>query len=279
MGVYKKHNYLNKDIPYFIGQVYEYDVVSCGFNILRKELESYFDRDFNTESVSDPLNIQKMNFKQFSNLSKEERNITIGKLMLKVPGLKSIQYERLEKVRDSFMKENGLIDKDVLSIKKDSFFVFKPVTKLKFYHDFGLMEFKLRNTFSSYYYLGGLEFYLQNDFLSQKIFLTIKGIDSEYNEPFRELMRKYLSYIEMNFKKTMGLRSVREYFRKIRKKYLGLGYDPEIYREFNYTGLFRMKKNLSNNHVYINDIDEENFEEVDISFNYLNFLLPLGLMK
>lgn len=249
MSVIEKHNYLNKEIKSLINKnIYEYDMKSAGYNILKSK---------NVFSNKEILYLE--------NCPKDARNIYIGKKFLKSKKFNEILMNEFINIRKEFIEVNNIDEKYILSIKKDAIFVIdKKARKLKLSDNY---EFVEKNKYSSYYYFNRIEFYYN----ARSNLIDLKGLNDDIKESNQFLIDlKYLfNIIETNNKNFINRKLIR-----YRDDYLNKRLDIEKYRELNEENSFSLiyeSKILSD--ILIDN--ETDIDKINILYNYQNYLLPL----
>lgn len=240
----EKSNYLNKDIVYLKNiDIREYDVASAGFTVIK------FKKLLPEETIQ-----------SLEKLSKMERNIRIGKLSLRHPIINEEIIKTLEKVRKAFVMVNHLYPEDILSIKKDALFLIKKNPRVLKIKDF---EFRSKENYTSYCYLNRKEFY----YSSYHDKLDIKGLSSDVKEAqekyFLNDIKRFLKLGEKLSKSQMF-----DLLKQYRRKYLSRKLPKETYLSLD-SGTFRI------GNYGLKSIAEGDLVHVDITQNYLNYLLPL----
>lgn len=105
----EKTNYLNRDITYLKNiPITEYDIKSAGFSVIK------------FKKLMPESEIQKI-----ENMDKHDRNVYIGKRIIKEPKINEEILKTLEKVRKAFVFVNKIEAEEILSIKKDAIFIIK----------------------------------------------------------------------------------------------------------------------------------------------------------
>lgn len=153
-------NFLNKDIHYYVGNVYEYDIKHAYPSILKGT-----DFKFNDKKLREDLE----NFSNYSNkknlLIRIGKEIGTNKDISKYLNLKLINY--IENIQEL----NNLNDDNVISIKKDAIFVNKKCNVFNFEN----IEFSLKNKYNMYFYdyISRHEYYISKNL--NKYSYSIKG--------------------------------------------------------------------------------------------------------
>lgn len=199
-------------------------------------------------------------------LSSEKRKVAVGLLEQKRPEL----AEKLERGFDSivkmFIEVNNLDeDIDVLSIKKDAVFV---IAKTPAVTEFGPVKFVAKNTYHSFIQVGAFEFYIGKDDV-----VDVKGL-----QKMAELHKKGILFLISDVVKTAGLYSIDKtkmstYLSDLVRLYKNKELDFEYYREFNSQSKFSVF--IDGERYLYDEISEEDIDDVDISYNYINIILPL----
>ena len=240
--------YTNKEILHVKNRhIEEFDIEEAGWSI-SKELE-LLPHEFVTK---------------LSQLNKKLRHIEIGLYSRDNPEFVKRLNEGFKYFTSLFRSENNILDEKVLSIKKDSLMLLDTnVSKTTF----GEVKFTQRKLFSSYALINGIELYC-NTTTGETLFKNINenfGKDDLIEETF--ILMKESEFTN----KTRAF----VYLKELRDLYLNKDLSMSFYRELNATALFRLLVSDSINNFYAENDDECFLEEVDISYNYRNFFLPM----
>ena len=245
--LYEKHNYLNKDFEYIIGQeITEYDIKSAGFNICKKYKL---------------LDNNKLEY--LESLDKKRRQIQLGLYQQKDEDFKNTLNEKFIEVRKQFFESNNLKDEDILSIKKDAIITFK-----KCYNtEFDNIVFVDKNIYTSYFYINKLEFYVNDKTLD------VKGISDEKLKLHKEYMLDFLYKIfrlfETNNNKKYIIDNMVEFISYYKNKDLHIGY----YRELNKDSLYKLNKSFMKEYIGLQYT--KSLDDIDISYNYMKYIIPI----
>lgn len=240
----EKSNYLNKDILYLKNTtISEYDIKSAGFTVIK------------FKKLLPPEEIE-----QLEKADKQTRNILIGKRILKYPKISEEIINTLADIRKDFVVLNQIHDEDILSIKKDAIFLIKKLpTNLKL----DIFEFRPKGKYTSYCYVNKKEFY----YSSVTNTLDVKGISDES----RVSQEKYLLN---DIKRIMAMAEkitpdqLFLILKQYRSKYLNRQLNKETYRNMD-NGKFEV------NGYFLDTISDDSLADVDISQNYISYLVPL----
>lgn len=250
MKLYEKTMFLDTSIDFLVNtEIVEYDIKSAGFNILKKY-----------KLVSN----DKIEF--LEGLNKKDRQYQIGLYQRNDKTLAKKLNQGFTECRKDFFEANKIKDSEVLSIKKDAIFMTRRCNKT----EFGNINFIEKNCYTSYYHLAGNELYFN---VNQ---LDIKGIDDELLVKHKDYMISFLSNLFNSIETSSreytikGLKSFSDYYKN---KALELGY----YRELNRQSLYRMKRD-KDYHLFGDTVgltDVGSLKNIDISYNYINYIVPL----
>lgn len=247
MNVKSQSNWLNKDIEYLKNvNITEYDLASGGLSVI-KEYEL----------------LPKDKIAKLDAMDKQTKNITIGKLQIKLKNLSKNMVIGFGLARQLFVDTNQIPDDNILAIKKDALFLINCEGI-----DGNLTDnltFRPKNTYSSYMYINRKEFY----FSSSTREMDIKG----FSEDVKSAQKDYLF---ADFARFMLISEKGNYDQLISQlteyqiKYLDKKLPLETYRNID-TGLFTYTLNGFDSEF----VDESFIDDLDISYNYINYVLPM----
>lgn len=242
-----QENYLDKTINFLISDIIEYDMKSAGFNIIKSK-----------KLLPDEV------IAELETMPKYERNKKIGLLHYKHKGLSAGLKEGFREFRELFYENNNLEDDDILSIKKDAIFTKKYCYQLQYKN----VTFEEKNVYQAYVYLEKTRIELYWNSLTGDI--DVKGIDDEKVELHNDYMLKFIStYIRLLG--SYDIEGARKYIMKYINDYKQRKLPMDYYREFNPDSQFKAI-------IAGKIIPMDRFNRVDmcdISYNYLNVLVPL----
>lgn len=254
--LYKKDNYLNKNIDFLINKVIiEYDLKSANTSLCREY------QLLPEEKIS-----------EIELMSKKDRVTTIGKLMRKDSDFKEGLKDAFSDIRKRFFDENDIEDGDILAIKKDAIFCLKEVSNTQFGH----CRFVDKNRYTSYMYLNKLELFYApvRTLMDNDGVLDIKGIDddilSKHNDYMIKTLKMIFKHLETSSKDTL-FGYINRFITKYKMRKLDTGY----YREFNQESVFRV---MDSNETYDDEVFipyDNKSEVVDIDYNFFNILIPI----
>ena len=246
MSLYEKHNYLNKNIEYIISnEIIEYDMKSAGFNIVKKF------------KLLDDAKIHHL-----EGLTKDKRQITLGLYQRSNREFAEQLNSKFVEMRKLFFEANDINDDDVISIKKDAIIT----TKRCYDTIFDNVEFAEKHIYSSYYYISKFELYVG------PTSIDLKGISDDklvYHKDYMlDFLFRFLKLVEVGSRKQI-ITNLIQFANFYKSRELDIGY----YRELNADSLFRLNKTFIGDLVGFQDVSS--VDNIDISFNYMKFIVPL----
>lgn len=256
-------NYLNDGLPFLVNcSITEYDI-----------------RSGNVSVMSEYNLIPKETIDEISKLPKAERVKRVGILQINnKPFAKSLENGFNLAVQE-FIKQNGLdIDVDILAIKKDAVFVInKPITNPKVGTH---IVFRPKSHYHAYLQLGRYEFYFGEDD-ADRYHITLKNLVQEAKDTAGALtkleagifsfLKEFMAICEST---NMDRHEVYQYLRDFIQYYKHRELDIEYYREFTRDALFKVV--LEDGTIeYMDYVPEELEDCIDISYNYVNIIVPL----
>lgn len=250
-NIYKHDIYLNDSYQYLINvPIYEYDIKNAGFN-----LSKYY-RLLNDD-------ILDMLYK----LPKRERTIMIGKMMKTDINFNRDLSDSFELIRKKFVNKNKICDDDILSIKKDAIFVIdKKCVCVKFKN----IEFVCKNKYTSFHRFGNIEMYYN----SSTNDLDIKGINNDVLQKHEFMLTVLKNIFKMAEQKDTD--RLTSYIKRFVTAYKTGDIDMNVYRQFNSTSSFIVKSQTCTDCEFgLDDIYNYNIDDIDISYNYMNIILPI----
>lgn len=232
-------------------------------NFLHHEyIREYDIKSANTSLMSYYGLMPKSDIDMIANMPREEREVTVGKLMRK-----SREFtDRLEKaftdIIEEFISSNSLDrEVDIISIKKDAVFVRNRTVRKTQFGDSVL--FRPKGDYGGFIQIPGFEFYWK----SGKGF-DVKGISDELLPLHEEGVLEFMDSIFRESNRTTDLwRFMKEYAGCYKKKELPYA----AYRQFDNSSKFLV--HMMGQDVQMDMIFESTLEFLDISHNYLHIYL------
>lgn len=195
-------------------------------------------------------------------MGKKERQVQIGIMQKNNKEFAQKLSNGFKEARRLFFEANNIGDLDILSIKKDAIFTLKPCRNVRF----GNLFFDTKNKYTSYLYLNRFEFLYNQDKID------IKGIDDNnvvlHNDGFLLFLKDYFMY-----KENMTNDYVRKFIIDFAKDYKEKELPIEFYRELNKNSLYKTNMVFNKHDIYLTGTN--NIDILDISYNYLNYIIPL----
>ena len=251
--LYKHDLYTTKDYDYIVSRkITEYDMKDAGYNLCK-----YYRL------------LPKEELHRLGNMSKKERTIQIGMHMRNDRNFNVCLTKSFQSMRRNFFIANEIEDKDVLSIKKDAIFIVgKKCEKLKFEN----VEFVEKNVYSSYHRFDNIELY----YSGKKNELDVKGINNDLlyqHKSFMNILKRIFKLLEQNDHNEF-IKFMKRFVDDYKNKRLSYSY----YREFNSNSCFVLineEDSVTNYSIGVSCMDETLDENLDISYNYLTYILPI----
>lgn len=245
-SLWKNDNFLNRNIMFlFNKEITEYDMKEAGFSLIQ---------EFKLLPESKIAYLKKF--------GKDERKIKIGDMQRENEQLRNGMKDAFAQARKDFMEFNKLEPNDIITVKKDAIIT----SKICKHTEIGkYINFRPKHSYTSYIQLGKrLEvYYSPYDF-------AVKGIGDDklvYHEDYM------IHFLKLFFKKmesedrTTVIGFTRRFIDKYKRRELEVGY----YRQFDAKSEFHV---LGSDDKYM-EFWEEDKDELDISYNFLNVLIKL----
>lgn len=234
--------------------IFEFDIRNGGFNVTKKY------KLLPSESIE-----------VLEGLSREERHIFLGNYAKEEKEFTKHLHRGFQEEINNFVEANEIEPECVLSVKKDSitFFGRRP-TKLQFEN----IEFTQRALSTTFLTLPNkMEFFLNGNVLEDNpLYFTYKGF-REIN--IRETLFEEIKIVLEKHQKSGSREVVFEYLQELREAYLGRQLVHTYYKELSPVHGYKFLNRLTGAFVYFPDVGEDVMDEIDITYNYMNILLPL----
>lgn len=223
--------------------IYEYDIKSAGFNLLKRYKLIPEDKLIKLESHN-----------------KKIRQIYIGLMCRADKELKKALNDAFVDIRKEFFEANNIQDNEVLSIKKDAIFLLRPCYETKFDN----VEFVKKNVYTSYIYIDKKEIYCNKDTVH------VKGINDEKVEKYHKEYMCDLIATCLRLMESMNEKKVKKILSEFGQMYKNRELPVEYYRAFDRNSFYTYN---GDSRVLFEDIGDVNM--IDISYNYINIIIPL----
>lgn len=233
----------NRDYPFiYNNEVIEWDIKSANTSLM-----SYY--NLQPEKV-----IQKL-----ASMPKSQREIAVGKLMRKDKEFSRNLEESFNKIIQEFMDANKLSWDDIVSVKKDAVFV----KNHKITHsEFGAVHFIPKNQYKHVLLLPKYEIYISDTVTD------VKGIPNETLSLHEDGM---LDFIRTTMETASELNKLHAFFKEYVIAYKRKELEFDAYREFNSDSFFRLGGEFP---MLTESMIEEDMDDLDISYNYINVIIP-----
>lgn len=247
--LYKKSLYTIR-AKWLIHEIFEYDIAKANISILLKY--GYISLD---------------EFNMYSQMNKLQRQIAIGRLQQNPLYSRAIS-NGFEQARKDLIVANNIKEEDIVSIKKDAFYVLNRLNNT----DFGTVHFTLRGMYSMFLLCMGLEIYFYWDEITDDYDIQIKGISDDklpLHESFISLICNILIYVQNS-----DIKSAMSAISQIREQYDNDQLPVDCYREFNASSCYRIK-GMNYGVIDLTEDEKQNLKPyIDNSYNRA-FLLEL----
>lgn len=196
------------------------------------------------------------------------RNVQMGLLQQERPELKKVLSKGIEDVRKAFFEANDIQDHEVLSIKNDAIFIINKVPEVT---NFGIVNFKNKNVYTSFYKLPrkfNKEFYYYLNQANNEEKLDIKGMGAEEQALHVNYMTEFLlvlfNSIEL-FPLDDAINLLQTFYNQYINRELDIGY----YRRYDQISGFdtNIQTPILQHKYNIKHLSQEHREMIDISYN------------
>jgi hypothetical protein len=253
--LWNRTTWKNKNIDYLFGtEIVEYDVKSAALSL---------SKEFKLLPIDTLAMLDKM--------PKEARNKKIGLLQRNDHGYRDKLKQAFIDARKWFITENDLSEENILSIKKDAFFVIDHPIK----HDtLGEIRFIPKNKYSTYMVLNKFEFYLN----PKMNVIDIKGLgQGDDLEKVISLHGNYLLKFISNYcrmrEKLVENKEVAHWLSTFVRKYKNKALPIQYYRTLSKGNSYQLYDHDLDKVIDVEDTDD--LSDVVIHYNYINYILPL----
>jgi hypothetical protein len=168
-----------------------------------------------------------------------------------------------------FISVNEIPSSAIISRKRDAVFIFnQPVTML----DIDGFQFKLKNTYTSYFRLNAYELYYN----SVHDTLTIKGVDTRFvrNHPLITYIKKCIQMYEKLDQKFISYKDVYAYIHTLRNDYCSYNLPIDCYREIDYENPFTVYDTKEHRMDKYEILPKGDNYEIVINYNFVKFIVP-----
>ena len=248
--LWRKSKYLSRT-DFIIGnQIREYDIIQANISVLA---------DQNIISESD--------YQYYASLPKFLRERSLGILRLKSKSVNDGISRGIEEAKKKFILNNHLTEDEILSINGDAIFVIgaKSINP----HIASHTNFRLANTYTSYYNLKRIQMYYGYLPIENKEIFDVKGIDDKVLLLHQNYMISFL--VELFYQaQSVGLSYAIKFLREFYMKYISLELDLGYYRRFDSKSMYDIKPFPGQEKTTLFQADvwmEQNKELIDISYN------------
>lgn len=217
-------NYINTDISYYVGNIYEYDINNAYPSILKNTDFVFEDKLLKDDIIKATKQEHKYN--------KKEMLIRIGKEIGKNGEIGKYINKILKDSVNEFQIKNCININDIFSIKKDALFVKKHCNET----NINGLKFQIKNKYNLYFYdsFSKHEYYILKS--KNSINYSIKGLGKNYDKSVYNNLSKII-YNSINLNSLELIKTLQNKFLKINLDMKELyNYLPEmlLYKKFAY---------------------------------------------
>lgn len=246
--LFKRDQYLNKTHSFLsCSDIIEYDISQAGYNISKRYGL-----------------LTKKQEKKLTDLSKKGKHYEIGWMQKHDPEFKKALKQAFIDMREEFFVANNIEDDDILSIKKDAIFLLRSCDVVKFDN----VEFKDKNRYSTFLNLNNCEYYYN---AYEK--LDVKNINDDIVAKHNNYMNNFIMLMCKHIETSTEHIQLR-YIRRFIDKYKMLELPVNYYRQYDKKSHFELLEGGDDNFPY-DSYWEDKKEDLDISYNYLNIIIPM----
>lgn len=195
----------------------------------------------------------------------KKRKVVAGLMQQKDKELAKALEAAFTDIMQEFIAVNGLdIDLDILEINKDACFV---ISKTPKHCQFGPVLFRPKNSYHSFLKVGAFEFFVSDTTVD------VKGLSKYKDLHENGILMLIKDLVDTIISANSDTRIINNYLHELADAYKKKELDFEYYREFNSVSKFHMV--IDGKDYTFDSINERDLDELDISYNYINVILPL----
>ena len=240
----------NPDIVLIVNsRITEYDIKSGNTSIIK------------AYNLASPKRIAEI-----ESMKKEDRVVAVGNMSKNPEFSKALEAGFNQVVRE-FCEANDIhTADDAVDIYRDAVFVIVKQPKITTIRD--VCQFVPKNEYEGYIRCKNIEFFIGKDKID------VKGLNDSDVEKHKDgmiaLIRKiYDVCVEVN----MDATKINLFMKSVIKQYTDLDFINEVYREFNNSSKYKVS--YGDNTFLMDHITDADLDHLDISYNYLNILIPI----
>lgn len=233
--------------------------------VLNSTIVEYDIRSANTSILEFYGMLPKKTLDILNKYPKDKREVTVGLMLQKDKELSKELEKKFTEVMMRFINDNMFdIDYDVLCIKKDAAFIINKTPTITTY---GPIEFRPKGRYHTFFNMSPFEFYINDEEV------VVKGLQKQAHLHTNGILSLIKDIANLCKSTAYSKAEVYKYLSDLAESYKKKELDFEYYREFNSSSKFKV---IIDDHVYMfSDISEEDIPDLDISYNYINIILPL----
>jgi len=250
-NLYKKVTYQTRE-TLVLDRITEYDIRSANTTMLRQAGR-----------------MKTRDLKALEELPKKEREIAIGKMIRLDKSIRQPIAKGIIRAKLDLFRSNGIQDDEVLAIKNDAVFIRGRRLRNT---QFGVVEFRPKNTYALYLKLEGIEYYYD----AREKRVDLKGVKDEVlEEPDHQngmllFLARCMDYLVMDRRDALR-RYLIEFVDDYKSKRLPVRY----YRELNRDNCYRTTMEISGMSFSLIVATEDDKDMINGVYNYKRFVLPI----
>lgn len=202
--------------------------------------------------------ITQAQYEYYYNLPRMERQIQIGLLQRDNQEVNHAINNGFKEVMELFFKTNGILDHEVVSIKKDAIYLMNKIPEVTHFRN---IEFVQKNIYTSFYKINKVSYFYFCNNMNGSEKIDVKGI-SDTVLPLHEKYFLEFLLIVFNSAQTEPVESTIEIIQGFYNKYINRELELGYYRMFNNRSTFTIGHRFEAEHL-----PEDKKEYVDIEFN------------
>lgn len=260
-------NWKNDDIVKVVDHaITEYDIKSGNTSIMHS-YPDLFDPPIPVEEIE-----------RLERMDKQLRVVAVGLMSKRRKGFSQSLETGFNRAVKEFLLTNSLMGDDyghpeeigdrVIDIKRDALFVIGDPVKQTQFGDY--IDFRPKNVYRGYFRIKRYEFFINPD----TDVVDVKGIDDKILPKHENGMLNMIRDLYQGMLENIGRREkVSRWMSEFADAYLHKELEFDYYREFNSKSTFVLR--MGDRSVEMDHIGEDDLPYLDISFNYLNVIIPL----
>lgn len=199
-------------------------------------------------------------------MPKAKREYVVGMLCRNDKTINKKLSKSFDDMMLKFLESNELTEDDLISIKKDAAFVINRNVKKRI---FDCVEFAIKNSYCAYIKIPQYEFYIKKDKT-----VDVKGIgDKDALKLHENGILEFINTVIDLYSK-QDTEELSRYLHEFMEVYKNRELPFDYYREFNSQSAFISHDEMGGT-VILDELDDSMISDIDITFNYVNVIMPI----